>query len=109
MGWNTTVVLLNDALHHIKQDKGFGEKLADGVSRLFVGTKHVDVSAGGFISAASIIETHHADGIVPVLVGNNQGLKLDVVLHAEKDHELELLRVLAEKHGFLLRRKATKR
>lgn len=77
MGYNTTVVILNDALHFIEDDPDFGKRLADAVKRVTKG-KPVYVSAhaksGGIhCNAATVIETHHADYDVTVRVGGNRG------------------------------------
>src|SRR5439155_25660805 len=77
MGFNTTVVVLNDALHHIRDDKDFGMKLYNAVT--MIGRGWQDVSAGSHCNAARVIETHHADCMHAVLVGGNSGVDLDYV------------------------------
>lgn len=77
MGYNTTVVVMNDALSYIRDDPEFGARLADAVSRAIMG-KPIDVAAharsGGIhCNAATVIETHHADSDVLVRVGGNRG------------------------------------
>lgn len=73
MGFNTTVVVLNDALHHIAADPDFGKKLADAISRLSTVPpgEQINVSAGNHCTAAYAVETHHADNTVLVAVGGN--------------------------------------
>lgn len=72
MGYNSTVVVMNDALHSIENDPEFGRKLKDAILTVQRG-RPVDVSAGGFCNAATVIETHHADGLIAVVVGVNGG------------------------------------
>jgi hypothetical protein len=78
MGYNTTVVVMNDALGMIEQDAGFGKRLADAISMAH-GGKMIDVPAysangrGVHCNAATVIETHHADYDVLVRVGHNCG------------------------------------
>lgn len=77
MGYNTTVVVMNDALSYIKDDPEFGARLADAISRAVMG-KPVDVpaysrSGGIHCNAATVIETHHANYDVMVKVGRNRG------------------------------------
>lgn len=77
MGWNTTVVVLNDALSFIENDPEFGKRLAGAIQKAVRG-KPVDVAAhsanGGIhCNAATVIETHHADYDVLVRVGGNRG------------------------------------
>ena len=77
MGWNTTVVVMNDALSAIRDDPQFGERLYRAVLAIQRG-KPVDVAAhanGGIhCNAATVIETHHADHTVYVKVGQNCGV-----------------------------------
>ena len=120
MGWNTTVVVLNDALDQIAKDPKFGEKLARAISSLsteqyiteregrqFYG---VDVDAGNHCNAATVIETHHADVQKLVLVGGNMGEDLGAVWlgGGEEPKELRLARSLAEHYGYHLRKNPTK-
>jgi hypothetical protein len=104
MGFNTTVVVLNDALHQIRDDKEFGAKLYSAVLEIARG-KTVDISAGGHCNAATVIEQHHADGLHAVLVGGNYGIDLGYVggysLNPEEDNGARnLLRQLASNLGF---------
>lgn len=84
MGYNTTVVVMNDALHAIAEDQEFGKRLAHAIMEAF-GGKRVDVPAYGksviHCNAATVIETHHADHMVTVRVGMNSG---EVVPHIPK-------------------------
>jgi hypothetical protein len=73
MGFNTTVVVLNDALHYIERDPDFGKKLVAAIMSVGCYNKPVDVSAMGHRNAASVIECHHADHDVYVKVGGNYG------------------------------------
>lgn len=76
MGFNTTVVVMNDALSAIEQDQDFGKRLASAIREVLRG-QPVDVSAHGHrvlhCNAATVIETHHADHMVLVQVGMNSG------------------------------------
>jgi len=71
MGMNTTVVVLNDALHQIENDPEFGKNLAQAIR----GNGYGDgsVRGGNHINAAQVVETHHADANVVVVVGGNHG------------------------------------
>lgn len=76
MGYNTTVVVLNDALGAIAEDAEFGKRLAEAINRVSRG-KPVSVAAHGkygiHCNAALVVETHHADYDVTVVVGGNTG------------------------------------
>lgn len=77
MGFNTTVVILNDALSEIREDAEFGRKLADAIQNMRPNSAPINVSANGLrighCNAAQVIETHHADHDVTVIVGANTG------------------------------------
>lgn len=80
MGYNTTVVVMNDALGEIAEDTEFGKRLAAAIQQVQRG-KPVDVPAYGkrgiHCNAAIVIETHHADHEVVVAVGGNDGRIVD--------------------------------
>jgi len=110
MGFNTTVVVMNDAIHSIAKDPHFGLKLADAVLKLQLGKGKVDIEAGGHVNAATAIESHHADFFQAVLVGGNCGehvCGVSIGWRAE-DKELELLKGLAYKLGYKLSKAKTK-
>lgn len=100
MGYNTTVVVLNDAIDDIANDPEFGRRLATRIRAAI--QSPADVSARNYANAAAVVETHHADGLVPVLVGGNMGVPVRGVSIRWNDPEPEvtLLQELARKHGF---------
>jgi hypothetical protein len=75
MGFNTTVVVLNDALDQIANDPEFGKKLADAIRCIGYrpGPHSLYVTAGNHSNAASVVETHHSSMTVVVAVGGNYG------------------------------------
>lgn len=73
MGFNTTVVILNDALGYIEDDLSFGLRLGRRVREICGARKPLWCRAGNYINAALVVETHHADEIVSVAVGENRG------------------------------------
>jgi ribosomal protein L37E len=70
MGYNTTIVVMNDALGYIEKDIEFGARLATAVTR---GIENVAACAPDRIygNAAIVVETHHMDSVVSVDVGGN--------------------------------------
>lgn len=86
MGYNTTVVVMNDALGMIEGDPNFGKNLARAIAEVGRG-KPVDVPAsngrGVHCNAATVIESHHADYDVYVRVGQNFGEAMDLEMMQE--------------------------
>lgn len=115
MGFNTSMIILNDCLGDIEKDPDFGKKVSQAVSsvdtqrylseeagRPFHG---VDVSAGCSVNAATVIETHHADGTSIIAFGGNMGLNMGLFYpYGAEDEEIRILRALAMKYGFGLRK-----
>ena len=76
MGFNTTLMIYNDSLHHIAKDIEIGRKIESACLSVGMNRKPVNFSyshdrcCGG---AGVAIETHHADGMSIVAVGGNTG------------------------------------
>ena len=108
MGFNTSVLILNDALHEIKEDKEFGEKLYYAVGDLRHG---VSIRLPG--SSTKVVETHHADAYSIVAFGGNTAWPLGVVYCSPRvgneDGNVTLLRELAASMGYYIRKKPCKR
>tara|TARA_S200002703_G_scaffold127052_1_gene113648 strand:- start:1672 stop:2019 length:348 start_codon:yes stop_codon:yes gene_type:complete len=115
MGFNSTIVVMNDALHEIANDKDFGANLAAAVQKLSLGPKHVgkhgvDIPAGNHCNAATAVESHHADGIVVVAVGGNCATVLGRSYgnHHNEEDKLDILKQLANELGYGLRKKVSR-
>ncbi len=112
MGYNTTVVIMNDALENIKNDKEFGAKLVAAINHLQIDNKPIDVSAtsGNItnVNAATVIESHHADDIVVVSVGGNYGKVLGFGGNYDATKE-QMLESLASSMGYRLVKKTSKK
>lgn len=108
MGWNTSAIILNDAVHMFEEDPDVGKKIAAAVRELHIRSP-VDICIGNHVNAMTVIETHHADTIAPLLIGANMGQVIDGChFHWSRDHEnwdRELLTLLAKKHGYVLHKK----
>ena len=99
MGFNTTVVIYNDALEYIEKDPGFGRRLTHAALAAFsppncpvnLDTINRDDEGQPTIcaSAGQVIETHHADYATYVKVGGNTG-------HVVEDPALEVVRAKAQ-------------
>lgn len=111
MGWNTTVVVMNDSLDAIRRDSKFGEKLYDACLKAIDGNRHnVSATPDGtqsyHVNAATVIETHHADGTAVVAVGGNYGVNLGVFYAPGLEgKDVRLLKQLADSLGYRIVKK----
>jgi len=91
MGMNTTVLVLNDALPGIEKDKDFGNNLAQAIFLYALRTASIqskmpiDIPAGHFGNAATVIESHHNDLYKLILVGGNTAYDLGYAGFSGKD------------------------
>lgn len=117
MGFQTSFVILNDALGYIEEDREFGRRIVSAVNSIASRgiSKYqpaVDLYArngrGGSCSAGTAIETHHADGQVLVAFGGNMGKSLGYVGNYRATEE-DMLRAAADKLGFRLVKKPQKK
>lgn len=111
MGWNTGIVVLNDALGDIKDDPlVFTEELVQAVRGAVLPQRRRDIRAGGHCNAASVVWSAHADNTGILAVGGNHATVLHQVFnggrHVSEEDQIAILRGWAEARGFELRRKA---
>ena len=111
MGFNTTIVVHNDALDSIENDPDFGKNLARAIkSHEMFSDKMVDVHSKCHCNAAEVIESHHADQVVAVAVGGNMG---EVIGYAgnwrllggnenQMENHVQMLKNLADRLGYNL-------
>jgi hypothetical protein len=96
MGYNTTVIFMNDALTCIKDDPNFGRRLYDAIQGCGCHVeKPVDVSSLGFANAATVIDIHHADQTALIAVGGNYATVVDNYWgwkHHSLYHQKEILK-----------------
>jgi len=71
MGYNTSVVILNDALHELKIEPDLGRKIVDAIHAQWAEGKPMAVPGVG--NAIQIIKQTHMDDHVSILVGDNTG------------------------------------
>ena|SRR5688572_22440255 len=105
MGWNTTVVVMNDSLHAIEKDPEFGKNLASAILRASSRSGRVDVHAGSHANAAHVVESHHADQTAVVAVGGNLGRVVAELYGWDFKDTEELFKKLAETLGYSVRKK----
>jgi hypothetical protein len=116
MGWNTTVLILNDAVHLIEGDKSFPGKLSQAIALAGAARGRrdgqVDVSIGNHLNGCTVVTKHHADQTALIAVGGNHATVVHQTFGNDKHHTAEgqerLLRDWAEAMGFRLVRKPKK-
>jgi hypothetical protein len=104
MGYNTTLIILNDALHEIKDDKDFGAKVYHAAIRVSGNLKPIDISSGHFANAATVIEMHHADEIKLLAVGGNYAQDLGYMGNY-RSKPTDWLKALADSLGYRVSKK----
>ena len=107
MGFNSTVVILNDYLHDIEKDPEFGRKLSlmiaeHGYDELRAARR----SQGMYAPGTQVLGVHHADCVHLFAVGCNHGRDLGNVAHwTQMDNDEKILRELADRLGYHIRKK----
>jgi hypothetical protein len=91
MGFNTTVLIRNDALDCIAKDPDFGKNLVSAI--LQVGPspffRTISVPALGFTNAAEVIESHHSSFEVLILASGNTARELNILPDKIKQYIVE--------------------
>lgn len=108
MGYNTTVVVMNDAFDSIENDKDFGKSLVAAAHEYTARRKRCDIMSGPHVNAASVINIAHSSTTVLCAVGGNYGSIIGSVhthSHHEKDEQLEILKAVASGFGYKLVKK----
>lgn len=109
MGFNSTLVIMNDCLGDIKKDPKFGKKVSDAISKIgCFPSKTVDISSGPCVNAATVVDCHHADGTSLIAVGGNYATVLTPYVgrdHHTDDAKEKILREWADQMGFRLVKK----
>lgn len=112
MGYNTSVLIMNDSMHEIAKDPEFGKKISDAAGLLFRGNKPIDIQVGGHCNAATVIEQHHADQTAILAVGGNYATVLGThwsYAHHRPEDKLAILKSLADDLGFDISKKPSKK
>lgn len=107
MGYNTVLEVSNDAIHMLKDDDTFGERLYRAILEFRPGARS-DVAIGNHVNACSVISQAHADYTQVVAVGGNYGSLLGIVpgyVHHTEEAKERLLRHLASDLGYDLHKK----
>lgn len=110
MGWNTGVIILNDAMGQItKNPNEFVENLNEAMSLYHRDNKYLDIQAGNHCNAASVFHQSHADSVGVYSIGGNCASKMMEIYnggrHTTEDDKLKLLKKMAFEMGYQLRKK----
>ena len=108
MGYNTSIIVLNDALNEIENDKDFGKKVAEASRRASSESRPQDIRSGCHVNAASVIETHHADQLTVLAFGGNTAQSLGFGGGYRATPE-EILKNIADRLGYRLVKKPSKK
>jgi hypothetical protein len=98
MGFNSVVLVLNDRLSQIRDDKEFGAKLVNAVLNAAVVNKSYEREV--IPSQTTVLGCEHADTMQIWAIGGNTGRLLGRGRWADSD--VELLAKLADKYGYFL-------
>lgn len=101
MGFNTAVIILNDHLSSIRDDKDFGRKLHDACLKVW--THEVS-----YTNEFKVITTAHADDGAVIFMRGNTGWELDGYAKDSRcpdDKALEALTRAADSYGYELVKK----
>jgi hypothetical protein len=98
MGFNTALIIRNDFLHEIAKDAEFGEKVR---SAVVMGDR-----ARGLYNSFDVLQSQHADTAQVVVISANSIRSFGWGYWQDSDEEL--LRRVADHHGFRLVRKPSR-
>lgn len=104
MGFNTAILLLNDATDQLSKDPKLGENMQSAILQAY--REPISFPIGNHANAGLVIPSRHADEIQVVLFGRNTAERIGTTYGA-MDAET-VLRQLADQHGYVLRKKGTK-
>lgn len=79
MGWNTTLLVMNDGLEQLDRDPDAGKKIAEGIMRhdmpRYESTNSIGI--GNHLNMVQVIASQHADQTQILAVGQNLGRVLN--------------------------------
>ena len=106
MGFNSTILILNDQLSSIERDpEGFVKEMVNAISSIGCSGDKQDFHPG----QSTVMSVSHADTVTILAVGGNHSTVLGRVYNGGKHHTPEdqefILRRLADEYGFRLVRK----
>lgn len=109
MGFLSTIMVMNDTLYAIEADPlRFGKEAIKAILEMGCSEGSIDFGPG----QNTLISCHHSSVVAVIAVGGGCATVLGYVpegRHIQEDEQIDLLKCLADKHGFRLVRKSVKR
>lgn len=108
MGFNSTIVILNDGLHDIAKDKDFGKKVSDAIRDHYSDRKGRHILYSGNGNVGEVVGQEHADYTQLIAVGGNCGSHLLTTMgyrHNDIAVQIRILEDLADKLGYKIIKK----
>jgi hypothetical protein len=107
MGYNSTVLVLNDRLGEIERDpEGFVKEMITAIHRKGSRDEEMDFYPG----QSSVIHCAHADEVTVMAVGGNHATILGRLHnggnHHTEENQISILKRIADDYGFRLVRKS---
>lgn len=105
----TTIIVHNDALESIEEDADFNKHLVAAIRSNAATKNQVNIQAGTHISVATVVEQHPNNTVAVLTVGFNYGNvfghTLSLIEHDSPEAKLLILRDIAFKMGYFLRKR----
>lgn len=110
MGFNTGVLILNDAMHNMEQDpKGFVDNFMEAFHKFQRTHEPTDFALGNHVNGATVFHMAHADVTGVHAIGGNHTTKLYTAYNGGRHHtdadKHALLKALADEMGYTIAKK----
>jgi hypothetical protein len=110
MGFDATIIVNMDAVDQIGKDPEFGKKVYDACCKIAGSRDPVSINSGGYYSAATVIECHHANWHQVIITGLHGGVICGAGTNwqqneTEDDVKLRALKALADELGYRVSKK----
>lgn len=114
MGFNTGVLILNDAIHGIQNDpQQFANNFMLACANFQRANDVVDFRIGNHVNGGTVFHLAHADMTGVYAIGGNHTTRLSIGNNGGRHHTIEdkvqLLKKLADEMGFAVVKKRTKK
>jgi hypothetical protein len=88
MGHNTTIMIMNDAMHEIDKDPaGWWRKTKNAMAECYCSANPVEYGHGSHVNGFSVVSNKHADFTSVVVVGRNSAEVVGTSLYSAGNDE----------------------